>query len=521
MNHLSSPAVDRPRSRRQGTLAFAATTFILNGLNIVRGLVLVPLYLHYVGEGLYGAWLASGSIVAYLGLCDCGLNSVIIQKVGEAYGAGDSPRLARYLGSGLLTVVLLSPFPVLLGIICAPHLPHLLGLSTDLAQSLVAAFILASGAVSLMIVGHALGGIVCALQRQLLHGLIWIGASVIGLLLTVILLITGYGLMALAWGLLIQSGLVLLMEGAVFWHLQKQILAGASLTPAWGGVVELMKPSVTMFLARGGTTLAGQSDNLLIGMFMGPQAVLVYDLTKRGYEMLRLVMGMPIASFTPALAHFFGELRGEMAKARGLTETLIHVSAVTGLVLMGGYVILDRSFVSLWVGPSFYAGDLVVILIGIYGLLSSQALPLYQIVFSRGQIYTVALATVAEGVLRVLLLVIMLRWLGLPGVALAGVISLAATGWWILWDRYRRDFRFSWYEALQNLMPLSFIATGIMGISLAFWGLTRPTAVMPFIYQGVSYLMVASLWVVVADRRIRTLVVDVCRGRPLAFFRPT
>lgn len=497
-------------------MALAATSSILNGLNIVRGLVLVPLYLHYVGEGLYGAWLASGSIVAYLGLCDCGLNSVIIQKVGEAYGAGDSPRLARYLGSGLLTVVLLSPLPALAGMVCAPHLPYLLGVSADLAQTLVAAFILASCAVSLMIVGHALGGIVCALQRQLLHGLIWIGASVIGLLLTVILLITGYGLMALAWGILIQSGLVLLVEGAVFWRLQKQILTGSSLAPTWGGVVELMKPSVTMFMAQGGATLAGQSDNLLIGMYLGSRAVLVYDLSKRAFNLLMALRGHMISAFGPALAHFFGELRGEKAKARGLAETLIHFSVVTSLVLIGGYLILDRSFVGLWVGSTFYAGDLVVILIGTYGFLSAQTLPLYQIVFGRGQFYTAALATGTEGVLRVLLLVVLLRWLGLPGAALAGVISLAATGWWILWHRYGIDFNISWQEPLHHLLPLAMVGIGILGIGVFLRQLAIPNTILAFLLNCAFYLGTVSLWVVLVDRRMRGLMADFFKRRPLA-----
>jgi O-antigen/teichoic acid export membrane protein len=510
-----SIASTRFPSRRHGTLALAASSFILNSISIVRGVVLVPLYLHYIGEGLYGTWLASGSIVAYMGLCDCGLNSVIIQKIGESYGAGDSPRLARYLGSGLFIVVLMSPLPVLAGIICASYLPSLLDVPVGLAQPLKAAFIIASCSASLMIIGHALSGIVCAFQRQLLHGLIWIGATISGLLLTVILLISGYGLMALPIGVLIQSIAVLALESAVLWRLQKQILAGLSLTPAWGTVVELMKPSVTMFMAQGGTTLASQSDNLLIGMSMGSRAVLVYDLTKKAFDVLTVLRGHTISAFAPALAHFFGELRGKTAKAQGLAATLIHVSAAMGLLLIGGYIILDKSFVGLWVGPDLYAGDLVPFLIGIYGLLSAQTLPLYQIVFARGRLYTAAWATGAEGVLRILLIAIMVRWWGLPGAALAGIIGLAATGWWILWHRYWLDFHIPWKEPLNLLLLLTMDAIGILVIGVFLRHLETPTTVQAFLFQGGCYLGVASLWMALVDRRLRGLLVDIYQGRPL------
>jgi len=372
-----------------------------------------------------------------------------------------------------------------------------------------------------MIIGHALGGIVCALQRQLLHGLIWIVATVIGLLVTVIFLLSGYGLMALALGILIQACLVLVMEGAVFWHLQKQILSGAPPVVAWDAVVELMKPSAMMFMASGGATLTRQSDNLLIGMFMGSRAVLVYDLTKRAFELLRMLMGYPVAAFAPALAHFFGELREKMAKARGLTETLIYVSSLTGLVLMGGYITLDRAFVGLWVGPTLYAGDLVVILIGIYGLLSAQALPLYNIVFNRGRIYTAALANLTEALLRLALLAVLTWWLGLPGAALAGLLSLAATGWWILWHRYCLDFNIPWMETLNHMLPLALVGVGLLGIGIFLRQLTAPTTILAFLVHSGCYLGAACLWVVLVDRRVRGLVADVCRGRPLIFSGPT
>jgi O-antigen/teichoic acid export membrane protein len=513
--------VTKNRSRRQGTLWLVVATSVLNVLTIVRGLVLVPLYLHFVGGGLYGAWLASGSVVAYLGLCDCGLHSVLSQKVAEAYGAADSPCLARYLGSGLLTVVFLSPLPALAGITCAPHLPQLLGVYGHEAHILKIAFILACCSVSLMIIAHALGGMVCAFQRQLLHGLIWIVAYTIGILITVTLLFFGYGLIALALGVLAQSCLILLIEGAVFWNLQKQILAGSSLIITWKSAVELMKPSGMMFIARGGATLTGQSDNFLIGLIMGSHAVVAYDLTKRAYEMLRLLMGTPIGAFAPALAHFFGELQGETARAKGLAEALIHVSTVIGMVLIGGYLILNRAFVSLWVGPVFYAGDLVMILIGIYGLLSAQTLPLYQIVLGRGRFATAALATGAEGVLRILLILIMARWWGLPGVALAMVLSLAASGWWILGRRYCQDFNISWQEALYHMLPLGVAGVGILTIGLCLRQVATPTTVPAFLLLGGCYLGVASLWVVLVDQRMRQLVADILQRRPLLFPGPT
>ncbi|MFA4902756.1 MAG: hypothetical protein WC600_08425 [Desulfobaccales bacterium] len=516
MNLSSSSTPTRPHSRRRGTLVLAASSYLLIALNLVQGVVLVPLYLRHIGEILYGAWLASGSIVSYFSLSDFGLNSVIIQKVAEAYGAKDSPRLARYLGSGLVTAFFLSLLPALAGITCASYLPRLFALPAEGARTLATAFILASCAASLMILGHALGGVVCALQRQLLHGLIWIAATVIGLLITVTLLITGYGLLSLPLGGVTQAGIIVVLEGAVFWRLRKQLVPGASLRVERNTVLELMKPSGLLFLANGSNLLASRSDNLIIGIFLGPRAVLVFDLTKRAFGVLFLLATHFHGALKPALAHFFGELHEEDASVTGLTDSLIHISGVVALVLMGGYVILDRTFVGLWVGSSFYAGDLVVIFIGIYGLLYSQTLVLSNIFFSRGRFFTVSLANISQALLYIVLATVMVRWLGLTGIALAGLVSLATTGWLILWHRYCRDFNKPWLEAVSQMLPLAVVGAGILAIGLLVRQLSVPTTVLAFLFHCGCYLGAVSLWVILVDRRVRGLFVDIYRRRPLA-----
>ena len=92
-------------------MVLAASSYALIGLNLIQGILFVPLYLHYIGSLLYGAWLATGSIISYLSLFDLGLNSVIMQKVAEADGANDLERRRSYMGSGLCVSFALSYSP--------------------------------------------------------------------------------------------------------------------------------------------------------------------------------------------------------------------------------------------------------------------------------------------------------------------------------------------------------------------------------------------------------------------------
>jgi O-antigen/teichoic acid export membrane protein len=283
----------------------------------------------------------------------------------------------------------------------------------------------------------------------------------------------------------------------------------------WETFGELMKPSGVTFLARGCSTLVRQSDNLIIGIFLDAKAVLVYALTKRAFEALWMILTQVVGSFAPALAHFFGELQGETAKARSMADTLIHVVVVLSFILMGGYILLDGAFVALWVGGSFFAGNLVTILIGIFGILAGTTLAFSQVVFSRGRIHTVALAAGVEALLYLPLVLVLIRWLGMPGVALAGVMAVATTGWWILGYRFLVEFNISWQDSLRIFKPPFLVGAGILMIGLVLHQFGQPATVLAFGLQGFGYLAATSVWVLLMDGRIRGLVADIRHGRSL------
>lgn len=58
--------------------------YLFNSINaiivIINGIVMVPIYFHYMSVSTYGAWLATGNMVAMLGLLESGFSSVITQK---------------------------------------------------------------------------------------------------------------------------------------------------------------------------------------------------------------------------------------------------------------------------------------------------------------------------------------------------------------------------------------------------------------------------------------------------------
>ena len=58
----------------QWNLFFQYTSIVLT---VIWSIVLVPLYLKFIPLDIYGAWLATGNIVAWLSIMDPGLSAVL------------------------------------------------------------------------------------------------------------------------------------------------------------------------------------------------------------------------------------------------------------------------------------------------------------------------------------------------------------------------------------------------------------------------------------------------------------
>ena len=101
MSEQSNPI--RPSRRRSTKIQFGGNT-VLMGLSIVQGVVLVPLYLRYIGKDMYGAWLATASTVALLGIADLGITGIISQRSGSYCGGQDFKSLGTFIITLLLFI---------------------------------------------------------------------------------------------------------------------------------------------------------------------------------------------------------------------------------------------------------------------------------------------------------------------------------------------------------------------------------------------------------------------------------
>src|SRR6266478_2793228 len=170
--------------RRSATLAvlFGYASLLIS---LARNILFVPIYLHNIPLAEYGAWLATGGALALILINDFGLSGVVIQKISLNFGAGDFEALGSLAGSAL-------------SLACVPYLPGLQSLDPLQKHAVVNCFLIAVAANTLGLVATTTMSVIRSLQMAVAAGSIVLAADIANVTVTLLGLLYGNGLYAIA-----------------------------------------------------------------------------------------------------------------------------------------------------------------------------------------------------------------------------------------------------------------------------------------------------------------------------------
>ena len=406
-------------SRRRAVTILMVGGYINNAIIIIQGLLLIPLYLHFIGERLYGLWLATGGILAWLGFMDMGLGSLMIQRVSSAYGQRNFKQATEYFVNGLVVFV----FLVLLFCISIFTLSYLipgwLSATGPEIPLLRVCFQLAGLASAAELLNNCLRGFSQALQRPLFTILCMIAFRILGLTAIIILLFHNYNLWALPIGLLINAIPVLLLN---FYY-------SVSLTRQLGGVWKIDKTiirdfyclSPVMLAGRMGSSLVASIEPTIIAIVSRPELATAYIITKRAADMIVMLIQVISASIFPSFSHLYSE--GNTEKFQSILIMVSSLSFSIALITIGTYLTANEVFVQLWVGIEQFLGIKVTLLISIGSLIIVVNHFLNRFLTGSGDLAFPSLLILAEAVTRVTFMAILLYRFDIIGLPMATITS--------------------------------------------------------------------------------------------------
>lgn len=323
---------------------------------LIQGLVLIPVYLRFLGSAEFGVWLIINGVAAWISIIDPGISALVQQRMSLAMGAGNPGKAIQLAWRGLRLNAALAGTVLLIGL----GTSHWILRAVDLRGELLPAtgwwlIFLTIAGVAASMVATFMTTLGIAFRKARPHTLIWLGSSVFSLTATVVMLWLGVGIIALPLGLVFRSALQAALSLGLLW---REMVALRTDNPALAsnlvGEVDLRLLGWSS-LEKFAGTLAMSADMFIIGRYFDPAMVTSYALTKRPVDMLATLFQRPIAAMSPTITYLVGSQATEelsVLVARSCVRTLW----ILGLACLGTALFLEP-MISVWVGAEHFLGS--------------------------------------------------------------------------------------------------------------------------------------------------------------------
>ncbi len=436
-------------SRTRSAIRTFHASLVATVFGVTVGLLTTPLLLRWLGDERLGAFRVATEWMGYAVLLDFGLGGALQVALGRALSTGDRNDVASVIRSGVRRGLYISGLYIvlLLGIaVVAPYLVN--GLTVELVGELRVGLLL-----SLVVILWAplvgFRSLADASQRGHITHAALTAQTLLTALLSVGFAAAGFGLPGLFLAVAVGNGVSTALLAWDGLRRYPEILTRAS---------ESEFPVVfsgAMFVHNLCGRLSLLSDCIIVGLILGPTAVVVFTLTQR----LMLLASTQVQSLGSSAWAALTQLHHNGHKDQ-FNRRLIQLTRLTvllGLTFLGPLVAFNRAFVGLWVGTERYGGDGLTLVTLVYVLLQSVVSLWAWPIVTTGRVRVLIPPLVVGTVVNLGVSIGCTTAYGVVGPALGSVAQYAlVTGVWIA-VLLRREFgtplRSLFAATVQPLLP--------------------------------------------------------------------
>jgi len=361
--------------------------YLFNSINaiivIVNGIVMVPIYFHYMSVSTYGAWLATGNVVGMLGLLESGFSSVITQKMAAAIGSGDKEKYGKLAGANIITAIIIAAGILLLGLSIAPFVTDWINVEDAVAGDIRLAYIIALIASSVAICVSLFGAFPQVWQDTKAVGIIHTCTGLMAIASLVVFLLLGFGVVSIALSYLVRAILNLVGQG--LWIIRKW-KRDCIQQPVFN-IAEsrsLAKDCIYPFFSRLSGVLMGNSQSFIIAHFMNPALAAVYDLTAKVCYVACGFVSQTNGSFFALFSLTLSS--GDKEKIRSVFRNTTQFFAITLAIVALYSICFTEPVINYWVGLDKYGGTWLLVLIVIAKILFQFRAYCNNILYTGGMI---------------------------------------------------------------------------------------------------------------------------------------
>ncbi|HUG81630.1 MAG TPA: oligosaccharide flippase family protein [Bryobacterales bacterium] len=478
------------------------TSHFLKGASLLVALWLTPFILGKLGREQYGIYVLAVSVAGWLRVCDFGSPAALQTRLARFpdNGGAASALVTAAFAAQLLTALAACS----IGLALAAGSPILAGLTPSAAHGIVAVGALLALDAGVSLLTKVFSAVLIARQQFHRDNLVQLAAMGMRVLVTVVLLLEGWGLTALAVALL--SGSLLRLALTCFesrriarFVIRPRLLSRNHLRDIGG---------LGMWFSVGG--LAGlmilSADLILAAELISIESVAVLYLTARLYDLAEGMFKPVVDVARPVLGALLG--RGETSKAADAYRKLESLTMVFALVLSASIWAVNERFVAAWVGPDNYGGIWLNTALAAAFVVNLWVLPKRAVLSAALVVKPQSLSRLGEGVVKIVLGILLGSRFGLPGIVAATSLASLSNSVWYLERLVSGVFKplGATEPFTLRMRPLVFVPV-LMAVAVIGWEITAAVGG----YAGVTLGFIATaiagscmIWTLGIDHQTRS-----------------
>lgn len=480
--------------RRRAALA----TFVGSGsttlIAALQSILLLPMYLRAVGTETYGVWLATGEILLWMVAFDCGIPNLMIQRIGSAHAQGRTGEIGRQFASCLafLSVIALALSGLLWMV--SPVVANLFASGSVVTGDLVGPLRIAAIATGLALINYAFQGLARALQLTALPNVAAVISTVAGFAVTYLLLLRGYGLQAIAIGLLVRSAGSLAGGVLVLLTVDGFRPARQGFRPCREVTKEYIRETPLLLTSGVAYALMTNSQIAIANLILGPAAAVLLSTTRRLADLIKAVLDMASYSTEGGLAHLFGT--GDKPKIVRVLREIDERFYLLSFAILAGYVAVNGPFVVLWTRGEFQPLPILTLLLAARAFTTTWSYMGVARLRASGAFQAASAVLLGDCFFRVMAMTLGAMYWGLIGLCLGSALPSIVFGYLA-----RTKIEGAWGALPRFNVSLAAVCVGVSILSIAIGFLAKPASWVGVLLLGLTVVGVSGALLFAASRR--------------------
>ncbi len=403
-------------------IAGTLTKYLVLGLNIATGMVLMPFTVRHLGQTEYGLWMLVASMTTYFQLLDLGYGNGVVRHLVAADRRGDIAEVNRVASTFVCVYALIALVAggaiAVLATVVIPRFPHLTPAQVRTAQAII---VILGVRVAIGFPLTVFGAATNARQGFVLNNLVAGTIVAANALCTYVVLEAGGGLL-----MLVAATTVINIAGyAGYAWTAYRVMPELRIRPSAFSAAhwrEVTTFSFYLFVINVAGQISFNIDNVVVGAFLGPAAVAVYTIALRLSEYQRRMCDQFSGMLFPVAMAF-----GADDNRDALRRTLVEGNRIAMTLVFGASVCLvgfSGPLIVRWMGPAFAGSVAPFNVLAIAGIIVVSQAASSNVLIAVGRHRSVTAIWIGEAIANLVLSIVLVRRIGLVGVAVGTLAPL-------------------------------------------------------------------------------------------------